>query len=52
MLCVTISEIIQVSAALGIEINGVIKVNFDEIEEGIETALARNLKRRERINVQ
>jgi predicted XRE-type DNA-binding protein len=50
--CATVSEIIQVSAALGIEINGVIKVNFDEIEEAIKTALARNLRRRERINVQ
>lgn len=50
--CATVSEIIQVSAALGIEINGVIKVNFDEIEEGIKIALARNLRRRERINVQ
>lgn len=50
--CATVSEIIQVSAALGIEMNGVVRVNFDEIEEGIKTALARNLRRKEKINLQ
>lgn len=50
--CATVSEIIQVSAALGIEINGIIKVDFEEIEEGIKTAHRRNQRRKERMNLQ
>lgn len=49
--CATVSEIIQVSAALGIDMNRTIQVNFEEIKEGITTALKRNQQRKEMTNV-
>jgi DNA-binding XRE family transcriptional regulator len=50
--CATVSEIIQVSAALGIEMNGIIKVDFEEIKLGIKTGLERNQRQTGRMNLQ